>query len=251
MSALTRPAVLRNRLAEIVAGHRAVGLASSFGAEDMVLVDIVAREFDQVQVFTLETGRLPPETLTLMDHVETKYGLEIVRFRPLESAVARYVGDHGLNAMYESVELRKACCAIRKVEPLGRALAGKNAWMTGLRREQAASRATMTEHEFDTVNGLDKYNPLIDWTHDDVWAYLTQFEVPVNALHSRGYPSIGCEPCTRAVKPDEDPRAGRWWWEQSGGQRECGLHVPATSLNEISRIPVVASASTTAERVDS
>ena len=141
-------------------------------------------------------------------------------------------------SMYESVENRKSCCYIRKVEPLNRALALKKAWLTGLRREQAPSRKVLTESEFDADHKMTKFNPLIDWTEDDVWAYIHANDVPYNALHDKGYPSIGCDPCTRAVKPGDDPRAGRWWWEQEaengkGGQQECGLHVKAIDVSSI------------------
>ena len=137
--------------------------------------------------------------------------------------------------MYKSVENRKACCHLRKVEPLKRALAGKQAWLTGLRREQAPSRNNLRESEFDTHHQITKFNPLIDWSNDDVWAYLRANDVPVNALHDKGYPSIGCEPCTRAIKPGEDARAGRWWWESegAGGQQECGLHVTTNDARDL------------------
>jgi phosphoadenosine phosphosulfate reductase len=139
--------------------------------------------------------------------------------------------------MYDSVEQRKSCCYIRKIEPLRRALALKKAWLTGLRREQAVSRKDLSESEFDTEHKLAKFNPLIDWTADDVWAYLKAHDVPFNALHDKGYPSIGCEPCTRAIKPGEDARAGRWWWEQqgAGGQQECGLHVTTVDTSRLVR----------------
>ncbi len=140
------------------------------------------------------------------------------------AAVEAYVKDHGLNAFYESVDLRKSCCGIRKVEPLNRALAGVEAWVTGQRREQSVTRTELHEQEHDAARGIEKYNPLAEWTEADVWAYLRHFDVPVNPLHARGYPSIGCEPCTRAIRPGEDSRAGRWWWE-SRDTKECGLHI--------------------------
>jgi phosphoadenosine phosphosulfate reductase len=225
---------LRQRLATIAQQFQPAAFASSFGAEDMVLLDVIAREFPSIEVFTLDTGRLPAETLVLIARSALRYGVEILIYRPLPASVDQYDRTAGLNAFYESVELRKACCGIRKVEPLVRALTGKRAWLTGLRREQAASRATMAEAEFDATHGIEKFNPLIDWTAADVWEYLRANDVPYNALHDRGYPSIGCEPCTRAVKPDEEPRAGRWWWEQGAGQKECGLHVASA----VSSIPV-------------
>jgi phosphoadenosine phosphosulfate reductase len=216
---------LRALLARIDREFSPAAFASSFGAEDMVLTHLIAREFRGIEVFTLDTGRLPGETTDLMRIVEARYDLRVSAYTPLPAAVEEYVSTRGLNAFYEGLEQRKACCQIRKVEPLARALAGKKAWLTGLRREQAPSRRDLTDSEFDPAHGITKFNPLIDWSNDDVWAYLGAHDVPWNALHDRGYPSIGCEPCTRAVKPGEDARAGRWWWEQSAGQKECGLHV--------------------------
>jgi phosphoadenosine phosphosulfate reductase len=205
--------------------HSPVAFASSFGAEDMVVLDLIARDGLAITIFTLDTGRLPQATHDLVARVRRDYGLAIHEYAPWPDTVDAYVNEHGIDGFYDGVEQRKACCAIRKVEPLRRALAGKRAWVTGLRREQADSRATLEVIERDTVNNLWKYSPLVDWTHGDVWQYLRDNRVPYNALHDRGYPSIGCEPCTRAVKPGEHPRAGRWWWEQEGAKKECGLHV--------------------------
>lgn len=223
MSAVARLERLRESLADIAGDFAPASLASSFGAEDMVLVDLVAREFPSLGVFTLDTGRLPKETLALKDEVEARYGIRVKVFAPRGDGVAAYVAANGENGFRDGLEQRRACCAIRKVEPLRRALAGLQGWITGLRREQAPTRAALREHEFDATHGLFKFNPLADWTEADVWAYLRSHDVPVNALHARGYPSIGCEPCTRAVRPGEDPRAGRWWWERRD-TRECGLH---------------------------
>ncbi len=229
---------LRTLLARIERDFAPATFASSFGAEDMLLTDLIAREFPGIEIFSLNTGRLPKETLQLMEAVPSHYGIPLRIYHPEASAVAQYVAAHGADAFYESVELRKGCCGIRKVEPLARALAGKRAWLTGLRREQAASRQELTESEFDAAHGLQKFNPLIDWTHDEVWAYLREHKVPYNKLHDRGYPSIGCEPCTRAVKPGEDARAGRWWWEGKAGQQECGLHVADAAAPAYSAIPI-------------
>jgi len=157
--------------------------------------------------------------------VRKRYGLAIDVYSPWPESVDAYVAEHGIDGFYDGVAQRKACCAVRKLEPLGRALAGKRAWVTGLRREQADSRAQVAELERDEPHHVWKYNPLVDWSESDVWQYLRENRVPYNALHDRGYPSIGCEPCTRAVKPGEHPRAGRWWWEQDGANKECGLHV--------------------------
>jgi phosphoadenosine phosphosulfate reductase len=203
--------------------HAPAAFASSFGAEDMVLTDIIATHAPAIGIFTLDTGRLPEETQQLMQAVAVRYPLQIRTYFPDGSALENYQLAHGANAFYRSVELRKQCCRIRKVEPLKRALAGKRAWITGLRREQTASRQAVAAAAFDGDYGLYKYNPLADWSNTEVWAYLKRFDVPYNALHDHGYPSIGCAPCTRAITVGEDPRAGRWWWENEGG-KECGLH---------------------------
>lgn len=200
-----------------------VALASSFGAEDMVLTDLVAKYAPEIGIFTLDTGRLPAETHRLMQTVAERYALTVHTYFPDGAALERYQRANGVNAFYRSVDLRKQCCQIRKVEPLKRALAGKRAWITGLRREQAPGRQAVAESAFDADYGLQKFNPLADWSNAEVWEYLRRFKVPYNALHDRGYPSIGCAPCTRAVTVGENPRAGRWWWENGGG-KECGLH---------------------------
>jgi phosphoadenosine phosphosulfate reductase len=199
-------------------------LASSLSAEDMVLTDLIVREGLPIGVFTLETGRLAPETFGMIGKTEEHFGIAVDVYRPDPEAVAAYVRDFGRDAFYESVELRKACCGIRKVEPLKRALAGKAAWITGQRRSQGVTRTDLPARETDTGHGLEKFNPLADWEWEDVLAYAAAHDVPTNPLHARGYPSIGCDPCTRAIRPGEDPRAGRWWWEQSDS-KECGLHV--------------------------
>lgn len=214
------------RLAGIAVAHARVKLASSLAAEDMVLTHAILSRRVDIGIFTLETGRLHAETVGMLERVRERYGYEIEAFRPNPDAVAAYVNDHGLNAFYESIDLRKACCGIRKVEPLNRALSQVDAWVTGQRREQSVTRTALDHAERDTARGIEKYNPLADWTEADVWAYLDTFDVPVNPLHARGYPSIGCEPCTRAIKPGEDSRAGRWWWE-SQDTKECGLHIQA------------------------
>ena len=198
--------------------------ANSLGAEDMVLTDLIFRDALPIEVFTLDTGRLPNETYALLDAIAARYGARPRVLFPRSEAVEAYVTSHGVNGFYNSVDLRKACCHIRKVEPLRRALAGKKAWITGLRREQAVTREDLAVQSFDAANGLIKFNPLIDWSHDEVWAYIRTHAVPYNALHDRGYPSIGCAPCTRAVAAGDDIRAGRWWWENPES-RECGLHV--------------------------
>jgi len=215
---------LAGRLQRIAAEFPRAAFASSLGAEDMVLADAIWTANLPIAVFSLDTGRLPDATLDLVWRAEKHYGRTIEIFRPDEGAVSAYVATHGMNAFYESVDLRKSCCGIRKVEPLKRALAGRDAWLTGLRRAQSVTRAELPEREFDAAHGLVKFNPLADWSEADVWTYIRSRGVPYNALHDRGYPSIGCDPCTRAIRPGEDVRAGRWWWE-SRDNKECGIHV--------------------------
>lgn len=210
-------------LTQVAREHAPAVFASSFGAEDMVLLDLLARHAPAIGVFTLDTGRLPEETHALIDRSRRHYGLPIAVFLPETSRIEAFVRTHGTNAFYDSVELRRQCCALRKTEPLARALAGKAAWVTGLRRAQSVTRGEVPLAEFDAAHGLHKFNPLADWSEDEVWAYLRERGVPYNALHDRGYRSIGCAPCTRAVEPGEDVRAGRWWWE-SPEHKECGLH---------------------------
>ncbi len=206
--------------------HPKLGLASSFGAEDVVLIDMLAQIQPDACVFTLDTGRLPVETYDVMAAIAKKYPqLQIKTMFPDTESVQTMVQDHGINLFYDSVENRKLCCKIRKIEPLERAISGLDAWMTGLRRDQTSNRQEMQVVELDTARGIAKVNPLIDWSNDQVWAYIHAHNLPYNALHDRNYPSIGCAPCTRAIAPDEDLRAGRWWWEQSN--QECGLHVNA------------------------
>ena len=223
----------RRFLASIEKNHSPTALASSFGAEDMVLLDLIARDGLAIDVFTLDTGRLPRETHELIAEVHRRYGLEIEVFTPWPDSVDAYVAENGIDGFYEGVEQRVACCHVRKVEPLRRALASRRGWITGLRREQADSRANVLEAEHDPVQRKWKFSPLVDWSHDDVWNYLRENNVPYNALHDRGYPSIGCEPCTRAVKPGEHPRAGRWWWEQEAAKKECGLHAIPIRVAEV------------------
>ena len=198
--------------------------ASSLAAEDMVLTDLILRAKLPIRIFTLETGRLHKETLGMLDRVREVYGYEIEPYKPDAAAVDAYVSAHGRNAFYDSVEMRKECCRIRKVEPLNRALAGNKAWITGQRRAQSTTRSELAVQEDDAAHGMQKFNPLADWTEAEVWHYLKGNQVPYNPLHDRGYPSIGCEPCTRAIQPGEDVRAGRWWWENPES-KECGLHV--------------------------
>lgn len=201
-----------------------ITFANSFGAEDMVITDILLKEGLPIEIFSLDTGRLPAETYTLMGEVEKQYDTKLKVFFPDNNAVEQYVCTNGINAFYDSVEMRKACCGIRKVEPLKRALTGKKAWVTGMRAAQSTTRSDLPVRQFDEGNGLEKYNPLSDWSEQEVWAYIRIHGVPYNALHDQFYPSIGCAPCTRAIAVGEDVRAGRWWWEDPT-LKECGLHV--------------------------
>jgi phosphoadenosine phosphosulfate reductase len=198
-------------------------LASSLGAEDMVLLDLIARERLAIGVFTLDTGRLPQETYDLLQLARQRYAVPIDVFAPEAHDVEAYIAAHGPNGFYDSVALRQECCHLRKVKPLARALAGKRAWVTGLRRAQSAGRNAIAPQEWDAEHKLQKFNPLADWSDEEVWNYIRAHDVPVNALHAKGYPSIGCAPCTRAIAPGEDARAGRWWWENPEFN-ECGLH---------------------------
>jgi phosphoadenosine phosphosulfate reductase len=208
---------------------RRVALSSSFGAEDMVLIDMAMTIDPTARIFTLDTGRLPQETYNVIDATREKYGVSIEVFFPQPDAVQNMVETHGMNLFYRSVENRKLCCGVRKMEPLRRALSGLDAWITGLRREQSVTRTAVHKVEWDEANALVKVNPLVDWSHDDVWKYIRARNVPYNALHDRGYPSIGCGPCTRAIQPGEHERAGRWWWEHPE-TKECGLHVKSPGV---------------------
>ena len=207
-------------------------LASSLSIEDMVLADLIARQALPIGIFVLDTGRLHGDTLALVSRLEERYGFQVQVYRPLAHAVHSYVARFGRDAFYESAALRKQCCEMRKVEPLRRALAGKGAWITGLRRGQSAGRGAVAVREIDAAHGLTKFNPLADWSEDEVWGYARAHDVPSNRLYDQGYRSIGCAPCTRPVTAGEDARAGRWWWEAQGG-KECGLHVAASKTGDI------------------
>ena len=196
--------------------------ATSLGAEDMVITDLIARHALDIRVATLETGMLHAETVELIGRIESRYALTVEVFRPVREAAIEFVKTRGPRAMFESIELRKACCGIRKLEPLGRMLQGREAWITGLRREQSSNRGTVEFIEPDD-NGRSKVSPLADWTWNDVWQYIALHAVPYNPLHDAFFPSIGCAPCTRAIAVGEDFRAGRWWWEEDKA-KECGLH---------------------------
>jgi phosphoadenosine phosphosulfate reductase len=217
-------AILKADLAAAAAEFPAITMANSLGAEDMVLTDVIATNKLPIEIFSLDTGRLPLETYDLMAKVQEHYGLKLKFYYPNHEAVEAFTRENGINGFYDSVELRKACCHARKVEPLGRALAGKQAWITGLRAEQSTTRTDLPKQQFDEGNGLIKLNPLSAWSEKEVWAYIRLHKIPYNALHDKFYPSIGCAPCTRPVSIGEDVRAGRWWWENPE-TKECGLHV--------------------------
>jgi phosphoadenosine phosphosulfate reductase len=204
---------------------RDVALACSFGAEDMVLVDLLARTGRNARIFVLDTGRLHEETYAVMEAARRRYGIEFEVYFPETRAVQDLLRSKGPASFYESIENRKQCCMIRKVEPLRRALTGQKAWITGLRRAQAVTRLDLPKVEIDeSHDGILKLNPLADWSEEQVWSYIRTNGVPYNELHDKGFPSIGCSPCTRAVQAGEDVRAGRWWWENPE-HKECGLHL--------------------------
>ncbi|MBN2173681.1 MAG: phosphoadenylyl-sulfate reductase [Bacteroidales bacterium] len=201
-----------------------IALASSLGAEDQVLTHMIVQIDPETKIFTLDTGRLFPETYDLIDRTNHRYKIKMDVYFPEAKHVENMVKEKGVNLFYESIENRKLCCHIRKIEPLRRALEGSDAWITGLRREQSVTRNNDTMVEIDKNNrGLIKINPLINWTENEVWDYIKKYKIPYNKLHDQGFPSIGCLPCTRAIQPGEDLRAGRWWWEQPE-HKECGLH---------------------------
>ena len=203
-----------------------VVFSSSLGQEDQVLTDIIFKNNLPVKIFTIDTGRLFNETYELLDKTTARYKKQVQVYFPEAADVETFVTTKGINSFYESVDNRKGCCYIRKVKPLNRALEGAQVWITGLRAEQSENRKDMPIIEWDENRQLYKFNPLIHWTYDEVLDYIKEFNVPYNTLHDKGFISIGCAPCTRAIEPGEDARAGRWWWEAS--HKECGLHVPAT-----------------------
>lgn len=200
-----------------------IGLASSLSLEDQVLTHMIMQSHPDTRIFTLDTGRLFPETYDLIARTNARYKTKLQVFFPDKEAVEEMVNSRGINLFYDSIENRKLCCHIRKVEPLGRAFKGLDVWICGLRRQQSVTRNTLQRIEWDEANNMIKLNPLINWTEEDVRHYVDEHNIPYNPLHDRGFPSIGCQPCTRAVEPGEDLRAGRWWWENPES-RECGLH---------------------------
>lgn len=219
-SGIPAEAILRKMLE--AHGPKAV-FSTSFGAEDQVITHMLAQINKEAAIFTLDTGRMFPETYEVLEKTEARYGISIKLFFPDFKAVEHMVKTRGINLFYHSIENRKLCCNIRKIEPLKRALKGNQVWITGLRKEQSPTRHDMCFAEWDGVNKIIKVNPLLNWTEAQVWDYIRENKIPYNALHDKGFPSIGCQPCTRAVEPGEDIRAGRWWWENPEG-KECGLH---------------------------
>jgi phosphoadenosine phosphosulfate reductase len=196
--------------------------SSSLGAESIVLTDLIWTQVPEIDIVTLDTGRLPEETLDLIQRLESRYRRRMKIYYPDAAAIQNWVAQHGINGFYNSLEERQGCCAIRKLEPFARAVAGYQAWVTGVRRGQSTERSFNQPIELDPRNGLSKISPLLDWTELEVWEYIHAHKLPYNPLHDRNFPSIGCAPCTRAILPGEDQRAGRWWWENPES-RECGL----------------------------
>ncbi|MDP2121374.1 MAG: phosphoadenylyl-sulfate reductase [Hoeflea sp.] len=236
---------LPGRIRRIAALGRAV-FTTSLGLEDQVLTALIADTRADVRLVTLDTGRLFAETLALMGETEARYGVSIEVFKPWKDEVDGFVALYGMNGFYDSVEARHACCHARKLQPLGRALADAEIWVTGLRRGQSGNRANAPLAEWDVDRGLIKVNPLADQSLYALQARARADDVPVNPLHAKGFPSIGCEPCTRAIKPGEPERAGRWWWEQDE-RRECGLHLSASVSGSRAQPKVTSSASATAD----
>lgn len=214
---------LKQRLLDISKRFSDVRFATSLAAEDMVITDAISKADANIKLFTLATGRLHQETVDMVKTTEDRYGILIEKVYPNEDDVQAFVDQYGMNGFYDGEEPKKACCGARKIKPLNAALLGADAWITGQRREQSTTRTELNLEE-DDARGIAKFNPLFDWTEADIWAYIKQENVPIHPLHFKGYPSIGCEPCTRQVKKGEDIRAGRWWWLQSDS-KECGLHV--------------------------
>jgi phosphoadenosine phosphosulfate reductase len=214
---------VRERLGAAVKDYGRVVYSSSLGAESIVLTDIIWSHLPEIDIFTIDTGRLPEETYELLGRLQSRYKRNLRVVYPDAKALEALVSAQGVNGFYNSLEARLACCRIRKVEPFKRAIAGYGAWITGLRHEQSATRALAQPVEWDAENGLHKVSPILDWTEEQIWQYIRARKLPYNSLHDRQFPSIGCQPCTRAIQPGESRRAGRWWWEQPES-RECGLH---------------------------
>jgi phosphoadenosine phosphosulfate reductase len=218
-----KAARVRQFLAAAVREHARVVYANSLGSEAMVLTDIIASHLPEIEIFSIDTGRLPEQTHDLLARLEERYGPRIRLVYPDAQQLQNLTGAQGVNGFQKSLTARLSCCEVRKVEPFKRAIAGYKAWVTGVRREHSATRAQGTAEEWDGQYGLFKLSPLLDWTEEQIWQYIRARRLPYNTLHDRQYSSIGCAPCTRAIGPGEQHRAGRWWWEESAS-RECGLH---------------------------
>jgi len=216
--------ILKQRVQDIAQRFSDVRFATSLAAEDMVVTDVISKVNAKIKLFTLATGRLHQETVDMVKTTQDHYNIAIEKVYPQDSDVHAFIDQYGMNGFYDGEEPKKACCGARKIKPLNAALLGADAWITGQRREQSTTRTELNLEELDDVRGIAKFNPLFDWTEADIWAYIQQEKVPIHPLHLKGYPSIGCEPCTRQVRQGEDIRAGRWWWLQSDS-KECGLHV--------------------------
>lgn len=214
---------VRAQLIAAVRAHGRVVYANSLGAEAMVLTDIIWTHLPEIDMFSIDTGRLHEETYELLERLERRYRRTLRLVHPEAAALEALVAAQGINGFYHSLQARLACCRVRKLEPFRRAIAGYDAWVTGVRREQSTARAQAQPIEWDAQHGLYKVSPLLDWTHAHVWHYIRARQLPYNSLHDRRFPSIGCSPCTRAIEPGEPRRSGRWWWEQAES-RECGLH---------------------------
>jgi phosphoadenosine phosphosulfate reductase len=212
-----------SRLRNAVSEFGNVCYANSLGSESIVLTDLVWGSVPEIEIFSIDTGRLYPETYDLIERVQQRYGRALTIYYPQAAPMEGWVAENGINGFRNGLDQRRGCCAIRKVEPFRRAIAGRNAWVTGIRRGQSASRALAAPVEWDATYGLHKVSPLLDWSDNEIWEYIRKKRLPYNTLHDSGFPSIGCAPCTRAVQAGEDERSGRWWWERSDS-RECGLH---------------------------
>ncbi len=210
-------------LRDAVAEYKNVTYANSLGSESIVLTDLIWSAVPDIEIFTVDTGRLYPQTYDLIERVQRHYDRRLQIYYPNAEAIETWVGKNGINGFREALDARRGCCTVRKIDPFRRAVSGKGAWVTGIRRGQSASRALAAPVEWDGNYGLHKISPLLDWTDGEIWDYIRRKRLPYNSLHDSGFPSIGCAPCTRAVAAGEEERAGRWWWERSDS-RECGLH---------------------------
>jgi phosphoadenosine phosphosulfate reductase len=212
-----------SQLQSAVAEFKNVCYANSLGSESIVLTDLIWGTVPQIEIFSIDTGRLYPETYDLIERLQQRYGRALRMYYPDAAKLEGWVGEHGINGFRSGLEQRRGCCAARKVEPFRRAISGRSAWVTGIRRGQSASRALTAAVEWDREYGLHKVSPLLEWSENEIWEYIRKKRLPYNTLHDSGFPSIGCAPCTRAVQPGEHERSGRWWWERNDS-RECGLH---------------------------